>query len=104
MKYTNAQGKVYYTPNQDVDALQDTLSGLPHLSSTTDKTLDLVLTYSPNMQFILTDNEKRIFLAQRYCYLGRIDDWINLGIPSSLSVLVERYLKHLGEGSFFDLW
>jgi hypothetical protein len=30
------------------------------------------------MQFILDDKEERLFTAQRYCFRGSIDDWIDI--------------------------
>lgn len=92
-----------YTPNQDVNALENILSTISPFPAITKQAINDIVNYSPNMQFILTDKEKRIFVAQRYCYLGRIDDWINTGSPDSLSALVKKYIKHLGNESFFDL-
>ncbi len=92
-----------YTPDQDVNALENILSTISRLPAITKQAINDVATYSPDMQFILTDKEERIFVAQRYCYLGRIDDWINIGSPDSLGALVEKYIKHLGKESFFDL-
>lgn len=92
-----------YTPNQDVEALENILSKVSCLPAITKQAINDVVNYSPNMQFVLTDKEKRTFVAQRYCYLGRIDDWINIGGPDSLGALVKKYIKHLGKESFFDL-
>lgn len=92
-----------YTPNQDVDALENILSRFSPLPGVTKQAINDVVNYSPDMQFVLIDNDKRTFVAQRYCYLGRIDDWINIGGPDSLGALVTKYIKHLGKESFFDL-
>jgi len=92
-----------YTPNQDVNALENILNTISPLPAITKQAINDIVNYSPNMQFILTDKEKRIFVAQRYCYLGGIDDWINIGSPDSLGALVKKYIKHLGKESFFDL-
>ena len=58
--------------------------------------------YSPMMQFILEDTQRRLFTAQRYCFIGSIDDWIDIG-HGPLATLVKRYVKHLGNESYFDL-
>jgi hypothetical protein len=56
------------------------------------------------MQFILADEERRLFLAQRYCFRGSIDDWIGIGSLDTLTNLVRTYVKHLGKESYFELW
>ena len=56
------------------------------------------------LQFVLKDEEKRLFELQRYSFLGSIDDWINIGNIASLPELVEAYVQHLGEDSFYDLY
>jgi hypothetical protein len=87
-----------YTPYQEINTIDSIFSTISPLQAIND-----TATYSPDMQFILIDKEKRIFVAQRYCYLGRIDDWINIGSPDSLGALVKKYIKHLGKESIFDL-
>jgi hypothetical protein len=59
--------------------------------------------YSPMMQFLLEDEKRRTFTAQRYCFIGSIDDWIDIG-HGSLPTLVKRYVKHLGKESYFELF
>ena len=59
--------------------------------------------YFPMMQFLLEDAKRRTFTAQRYCFIGSIDDWIDIG-HGSLRKLVKRYVKHLGHESYFDLF
>ncbi|WP_322746140.1 hypothetical protein [Nostoc sp. LEGE 06077] len=93
-----------YTPNQNVNLLSEMLS-----FSSGDKLkeaetiLKRSISYSPMLQFVLIDEPKRIFITQRYCFLGRIDDWIQVGEPSNLNNLVKNYVKHLGQESFFEL-
>ncbi len=93
-----------YTPNQNLNALESILKTISPLPAIAKQAINDIVDYSPDMQFILTDIEKRIFVVQRYCYLGGIDGWINIGSPDSLGALVEKYVKHLGEESFFDLY
>src|SRR5262245_48121386 len=59
--------------------------------------------YFPMMQFILEDDKRRTFTAQRYCFIGSIDDWIDIGY-GPLTKLVKRYVKHLGQESYFELF
>ncbi|WP_152592043.1 hypothetical protein [Nostoc sphaeroides] len=93
-----------YTADQDANLLSDML----HLSGRNDLTeaktkLRLSISYSPMLRFILIDENRRIFMTQRYCFLGRIDDWIKIGNQGNLQELVENYVRHLGQESFFDL-
>ncbi|MDI7278045.1 MAG: hypothetical protein QME94_18855, partial [Anaerolineae bacterium] len=54
---------------------------------------------SPDFRLKLIDEERRVFQAQRYCYLGSIDDWIHIGSPGGLRDLVRTYVQHLGKDS-----
>lgn len=60
--------------------------------------------YSPMMVFQLVDVTRRTFQTQRYCFLGSVDDWIEIGNPGKLSMLVKKYVKHLGQDSYVELW
>jgi hypothetical protein len=55
------------------------------------------------LQFLLEDEKRRTFTAQRYCFIGSIDDWIDIG-HGALTKLVKRYVKHLGQESYFELF
>ncbi len=61
--------------------------------------------FSPMMRFTLVDAQKRLFIVERYCFRGSMDDWIHLlgGGPDSLETLAARYVGHLGEESFYEL-
>ena len=93
-----------YTADQDANLLSDMLhlSGRNDLSEAKTK-LRLSISYSPMLCFILIDENRRIFMTQRYCFLGRVDDWIEIGNQGNLQDLVENYVRHLGQESFFDL-
>jgi hypothetical protein len=56
------------------------------------------------MRFTLVDEKTRIFKTERYCFLGSIDDWIHIGPPDILKNILEKYTRHLGEESFFELF
>ncbi len=60
-------------------------------------------TYTPMMRFVLEDKEQRTFFAERYYFRGCIDNWIFIGGPDSLERLMKKFLKHLGEESFYEL-
>ena len=62
--------------------------------------------YQKVLRFTLINTEDRTFKAQRWCFRGSIDDWIDLwmsGGLGSLSELVDRYCRHVGRESFFEL-
>jgi hypothetical protein len=62
-------------------------------------------TYIPIFRFILVDQDQRLFTAERFCFKGGVDDWMPLlsGGPDLLQTLAKRYVKHLGEESFYEL-
>jgi hypothetical protein len=60
--------------------------------------------FNPIFRFTLVDPQERLFIAERFCFRGSIDDWMYLGGgPDSLQTLVKRYVRHLGEESFYEL-
>ena len=59
--------------------------------------------FSKMMRFKLCDPGRRLFDCERWCFLGRIDNWYFLSGSAPLAELVERYVKHLGKESFFEL-
>jgi hypothetical protein len=62
-------------------------------------------TYTAVMRFVLCDEEKRLFLAERFCFRGSVDDWIDIGgLPKSLPVQLKKFIKHLGKESIYELY
>jgi hypothetical protein len=61
--------------------------------------------FTPIFRFTLVEPKERLFIAERFCFRGSIDDWMHLlgGGPDSLQTLAGRYVKHLGEESFYEL-
>jgi len=60
--------------------------------------------YDAQLQFLLIDEKRRLFQTRRYCYLGGIDDWIDIGERGLLPALAKRYIGHLGQESYFELF
>jgi hypothetical protein len=60
-------------------------------------------TYLPMFRFTLTDQEKRVFAVERWCFRGGIDGWFHLPGRKSLERLAQEYLPHLNKESFFEL-
>lgn len=67
------------------------------------KRLLMGVSYSSSLRYVLIDPKKRTFVAERFCYLGSIDDWISILAPGSLKKLLKATVKHLDQESFFEL-
>ena len=59
--------------------------------------------FSPVMRFTLTDDEHRFFVAERMCYRGSVEDWIEIEIDKTIDELCARLISKLGTEGFFDL-
>lgn len=66
--------------------------------------LDKVARFSPILRFILIDPEVRKFTAERWSYLGNVDDWIDINESGGLNRLVRRLIPKLGTEEFFELF
>jgi hypothetical protein len=94
-----------YTADQDMETLAAIVCN-PH-ASCEENTRRMTLLrqgihYSPMLVFQLIDAQRRTFQTQRYCFLGSVDDWIEIGKPGKLTQLVKRYVKHLGQESYVE--
>lgn len=77
----------------------------PQLSSHERERLDeRFASYQAVLRFTLSDPENRLFAPERFCFRGSVDDWISIGPPATLAQLANRYLKHLGRESFYELY
>ena len=96
-----------FTPSQNVEMLSELLTSTAAKFGRSQQDIDALLEqsldYAADLRFVLVDKQKRLYQAQRYCYLGRVDDWIDIGGVEPLAVLVERYVGHLGQESMFEL-
>src|SRR5919108_5090905 len=98
---------VIYTAEQDIETLANIFKDthpdpLENVELMT--TLRQVIHFSPMLVFQLVDATRRTFQTQRYCFLGSVDDWIEIGKPGKLPTLVKKYVKHLGQDSYVELW
>jgi hypothetical protein len=93
-----------YTPNQNISNLSKVYSSFSNANPIDIQTaIARSISYSSMLRFILRNEQKRIFTAERFCFLGSIDDWIGIGYPDTLQKLVEKYVKHLEKESFYEL-
>lgn len=91
-----------YLPDQKIDDLKSCFDSLVFANhSLLDKALKNLLTYSPVMRFILTDQEGRKFRVERAEFID--DDWYFLEDSKDLQKLAKKYCRHLGKDSFYDL-
>jgi hypothetical protein len=60
--------------------------------------------YTPVMRFSLSDKKKRLFGAERMCYLGSVDDWIDIKYGKTVEELADTVIPLLGTEEFFELW
>ena len=97
---------VVYTADQDIETLAGLFKDMYPAPTTNTQLMTLLrkeIHYSPMLRFLLEDEQRRLFTAQRYCFRGSIDDWIDLG-HGPLAKLVKQYVKHLGKESYFELY
>ena len=59
--------------------------------------------YSAEMRFTIEDVDQRTYFAERYCYRGSVDGWIEIGGLAPLESLVRKLVPHLGRESFYEL-
>ena len=55
------------------------------------------------MRFKLVNATDRIFIAERFCSRGSINDWIPIGDAGNLSELSWKYIRHINNDSFYEL-
>jgi hypothetical protein len=93
------------TIHESANRLSDIFGLMPSWGLRRDEALEERLAhYQPVLRFILTDAQRRLFAPERYCFRGSVDDWISIGAPDTIAKLVARYLKHLGQDSFYELY
>ena len=66
--------------------------------------LDKMARFSPILRFILVDPEERRFIAERWSYLGNVEDWIEIGESGKLGNLARRLIPKLRTDDFFELY
>ncbi|MBX9677948.1 MAG: hypothetical protein K2X38_04230 [Gemmataceae bacterium] len=98
---------VVYAPGDDPSARADLVSRL-FGGSAADKLSHLSwlgarATYFPMLRFRLVDEENRLYSADRWCFLGSIDDWFPLSSGKPLESQARAFLPHLEKNSFYEL-
>lgn len=57
----------------------------------------------PVLKFDLLDEKTRVFTASRWCFRGHVDGWWSLYSDGPVLALAKRYVRHIGEESFYEL-
>lgn len=99
--------EVYESVGPDVDGLLSDLKEIGFLprAKETDlrATLERSAQFTPVLRFILEDEGTRVYRAERWCYLGSIDDWIFI-TTGPVKQLARRMIPTLGTDEFFELF
>jgi hypothetical protein len=92
---------IYESPKiRHFDTILKNMGGLPNFMI---RELQSTGPMSPAFRFKLIDKHERRFEALRFCFRGSVDDWFSLHDVGSLDELCQRYLKHMGKESFYEL-
>lgn len=100
----NKDTMTVYLLDDDFDKVVQTIN--PHYKYDEKKKIDWAKrygVYTAMMRFRLVDEKDRVFEAERYCFLGSIDEWISIGAPGKLKPLARKYVRHLGKDSFYQI-
>jgi hypothetical protein len=97
-----------YTPLRNELDIGESRRLLPDAAPpTADQPLNVVftkpLTYGRTLRVELVDSEKRWFVVQRWCFVGKFHDWLRIDGPAPLEELIEKFGKNLGKDQPYDL-
>jgi hypothetical protein len=92
--YTNRKGMTYEQQVLSISGLADRIRA----------ERERYAQFTPVLRFILADAERRTFRVERWCYLGSIDDWIDVGPMGPLDRLARQLIPKLGTERFFELF
>ncbi len=100
--------EVYELVGPDAESLISALAqqglGTPGLADRIRAEIERYGQFTPVLRFILADAEQRTFRAERWCYLGSIDDWIDVGPTGPVNRLTRQIVPRLGTDAFFELY
>jgi len=97
--------EIYEAVGPDAETLMASLGDLlPMMSEMADRVsveMDRYPQYTPVLRFTLIAAEQRTFEAERMCYLGSIDDFINIGY-GPLEPMASDRIATLSTDEFFE--
>ncbi|MBI4488529.1 MAG: hypothetical protein HY694_05550 [Deltaproteobacteria bacterium] len=59
--------------------------------------------FTPIMRFLLVDDQRRLFTAQRMCFRGSMEGWRSIEYNKSIAKLASGLIPTLGTEAFFEL-
>jgi hypothetical protein len=100
--------EIYEQVGPDYDALLGELQAVglsrPGLAERLQAEEERYARYTPVLRFNLLDPTRRRFGAERMCYLGSIDGWLELGQTGPVAKLARALIPTLGTDQFYELW
>jgi hypothetical protein len=100
--------EIYEQVGPDYDALFSELyaAGLPSpgLAERLRVEEERYARYTPVLRFNLLDPARRQFGAERMCYRGSIDGWLELRQMGPVAELARALVPTLGTDQFYELW
>jgi len=100
--------EIYERVGPDADDLIAGLSGISGLFAAQAGQLrelqDRYAQFTPVLRFILADAERRTFRVERWCYLGSVDDWINVGTEGPVAEVAREWIPRLGTDRMFAVY
>jgi hypothetical protein len=100
---------IYERVGPDADALFEAVAAYGGIAVPSDlkqrlrNDMERYSRFTPILRFTLNDTETRDFHAERWCFRGRIDDWIFVD-SGKLADLAETLIPTLGTDAFFELY
>ena len=98
--------EVYEQVGPDADELISALAqqglGTPELADRIRAEQERYAQFTPVLRFILADVKQRTFRVERMCYLGGIDDWIDVGPMGPIDQLARLWIPRLDTDAFFE--
>ena len=99
--------EVYERVGLDLDELITRMRGIgllvPGRASGLRELLEDRARFAPVLRFILADAEQRTYRTERWCYLGSIDDWIDVGPTGPVGRLARQWVPKLGTDALFEV-
>jgi hypothetical protein len=95
---------VYESQGPDVEQLSRMFVHLGPLPRSAVENLERSAQFAPILRFILRDAARREFTAERWCFLGSVDDWLVVGSAGDLQRLARQLIPLLGTEQFFELY
>ncbi len=101
---------VVYTPDRAPIAAMESIAKVFGLSKNLFDFSPANTQFSAVLKFTLLPNGQgskagqRVFLTQRFCFRGSVDDWMEIGKPGTLERLAKQFIPTLGTDDFYELF